>query len=166
MQLPARYSENVFTLAYCIGEREAHWSTTRLAAVLLLHRVRYRSESHILAGLDPNTSRPVESESFDALPSALLAARERYGIAVASWELYEPPSGMKLFGKPRTIAERRHSLARRRMQKIRWTYRPSNRLVAALQHEIQRLHAAGENHQANMLAQTWAQYLKGHSQYR
>jgi len=121
MSPPARFSQRNFTLAY---------SPEHAAA--LVHGV-WRSREHFwIARYDP--SKPnLHLSTIDTMSHALLMAREIGNISLASWDLYEPPRGVKLFSDldPRWV-KRRHRRRRLEFLQIRSTVRPSNRFTAAM----------------------------------
>lgn len=56
--------------------------------------------------------------SFELLERALLFSSDLLEIKVADWRLYDPGTGVRLYSKPRTVSERRHSAQRRKLGKI------------------------------------------------
>ena len=61
--------------------------------------------------------------SFETLEAALLFASDLLDIKVTDWRLYDPGRGVRLYSKPRTVWERKHSVQRRKFGKILDSYK-------------------------------------------
>ena len=114
---PARYSSRNFTLAY---------EPTR--EVALVHGIWRRHERFWLIGYGQQKVNSNAIDFDESLADAMLLARELDGVPLASWELYEPPAGVKLFiaTDPRWV-RRRHRRARQDFLWLRYPVRPSRR---------------------------------------
>ena len=119
---PARYSDRNFTLAY----EPSH-------EIALVHGILRRHEWFWLIGyghqeIHSNCHAP------GSLACALLMARELDAVSLASWNLYEPPVGVKLFTAtdPHWV-RRRHRRARQDFLRLRWPVRPPRRFQLALE---------------------------------
>lgn len=118
---PARYSSRNLTLAYAPDQR-----------IALVHGIWRHQEKFWCIRYD-ETLRTIHRPGAENLAEVLLNARELEGVALASWERYEPPRGVKLFADddPRWI-RRRHRRVRDRFLELRWPVRPSKRRLAAV----------------------------------
>jgi hypothetical protein len=119
---PARFSPRQFTLAY-----------TRDGRFGLSHLVGYRVQKFFLLRFESGW-RVLHATSYGSLAEALLIAREGAGVPLATWELYEPDRGVKLFLKTdRRWVRKRHRRVRQEFLWLRWPVRQSKRFVDALE---------------------------------
>src|SRR5438105_4087246 len=110
---PARTTSRNFTLAYSPVHR-----------IALVHGIYRRGVHFWLFRYEP-TMPMLHFPASAHLGSVLLVARECENVALASWELYEPPRGVKLFAAtdPRWVCKR-HRQARAEFLALRWYVRP------------------------------------------
>ncbi len=113
-----------FTLGLSESRPPEKWCENVYAMVLSHTPTRSKQNHFGIRGYNRDWEC-LSATSFSTLEGALLFASEELGIRVASWRIFDPGRGIRLYSNPRTAPERKHSVQRKRFARLLSFYKVS-----------------------------------------